>query len=158
MNRLKHKPAVHAFIVMQLSAVLILILGNNLTLASYGKVTLFVLFLSLVYDLVLFNQDHKRQQLLQRQKIQKMNINDSNGLYDQIHQVIKNTVNAISDSYELEIRYLEESIQRVRELHVESGGTCLQCTQAETGGDEQWIEWHSVKYPCPTIQALDGEK
>jgi hypothetical protein len=52
----------------------------------------------------------------------------------------------------------QEIIDIVREVHMESGGTCLQCTEAETGGDEKWIEWHSVKYPCPTIKALDDIK
>ena len=51
----------------------------------------------------------------------------------------------------------KQAIERVRELHMDSGsGQCLHCTQAETGGDEQWIEWHAVAYPCPTIQALEG--
>lgn len=50
-----------------------------------------------------------------------------------------------------------DAIERVRELHMESEGKCLYCTQAETGGDEPWIEWHAVDYPCPTIQALDGK-
>ena len=50
------------------------------------------------------------------------------------------------------------AIERVRELHMDSGsGQCLHCTQAETGGDEQWIEWHAVAYPCPTIKALGEE-
>jgi len=58
-----------------------------------------------------------------------------------------------------DLMILKNAIERVRELHMDSGsGQCLHCTQAETGGDEQWIEWHSVKYPCPTIKALDGDK
>ena len=58
-----------------------------------------------------------------------------------------------------DLMILKNAIERVRELHMDSGsGQCLHCTQAETGGDEQWIEWHSVKYPCQTIKALDGEK
>ena len=68
----------------------------------------------------------------------------------------------ITETYINDLRYAANkhylAIKRVRELHMESGGTCIQCTEAETGGDEQWIEWHSVKYPCPTIKALDGEQ
>ena len=53
----------------------------------------------------------------------------------------------------------QEIIRLVRELHMETGdGKCLQCTEAETGGDEFWIEWHAVDYPCPTIKAIDGEQ
>ena len=60
MNRLKGKPSVKAFVLMELSALIVLFLADDLTLAQYGKVTVFVLFLSLVYDLILFNQDHKQ--------------------------------------------------------------------------------------------------
>lgn len=46
---------------------------------------------------------------------------------------------------------LEESIQRVRELHKQSDdGGCIGC-----GIDSDW-EWSKV-YPCPTIKALDGK-
>jgi hypothetical protein len=56
----------------------------------------------------------------------------------------------------LDLKQVEEAVERVRNLHMESNGKCLQCTEAETGGDEFWIEWHSVDYPCPTIRALDA--
>ena len=51
----------------------------------------------------------------------------------------------------------QEIRERIRAIHMESDGKCLQCTEAETGGDEFWIEWHAVDYPCPTIKALDGD-
>jgi len=55
----------------------------------------------------------------------------------------------------------EEGRQEIRKfvqaIHMESDGKCLQCTEAETGGDDFWIEWKAVDYPCPTIKALDGE-
>jgi hypothetical protein len=60
---------------------------------------------------------------------------------------MKRTIEAIFDSYELEIRMLDEAIQRVRELHERKGNICLEC--ADTG-------WGT--YPCPTIKALDGEQ
>ena len=50
----------------------------------------------------------------------------------------------------------QEIRERIRAIHTESDGKCLQCTEAETGGDEFWIEWHAVDYPCPTIEALDN--
>jgi hypothetical protein len=57
----------------------------------------------------------------------------------------------------LDLKQVEEAVERVRNLHMESNGKCLQCTEAETGGDEKWIEWHSVDYPCPTIRALENQ-
>ena len=61
MYRLYGKPAVKAFGIMSLSGIIILIFGENFTPANTGKVIAFSLFLSLVYDLIIFNQDHKRQ-------------------------------------------------------------------------------------------------
>lgn len=70
---------------------------------------------------------------------------------------MKRTLEAICDSYELEIRILDEAIQRVRDLHkpmILDGApigweACVFCY-----GDDgsPWV------YPCPTIRALDGEQ
>lgn len=59
-----------------------------------------------------------------------------------------------------ELRKLTEAIERVRELHKKSsyGNHCPFCTDAIRDVDlDHW--WHGyVNYPCPTIQALDGEQ
>lgn len=57
-----------------------------------------------------------------------------------------------------ELAELREAIARVRELHKKiktqwiDGYVCSVCAEY-TKGYEEW-----VKYPCPTIQALDGEQ
>jgi hypothetical protein len=55
------------------------------------------------------------------------------------------------------VRYIElhkqktEAIQRVRELHYKTdGGYCHCCCQGS-------IECEPIRYPCPTIKALDGD-
>lgn len=46
-----------------------------------------------------------------------------------------------------------EAIQRVRELHKnwQERGLCEHCEDSNAGSG-------MMKYPCPTIQALDGEQ
>lgn len=60
-RKLKGKPSVKAFGIMSLSGMMALIFGENFTPANIGKIIAFSLFLSLIYDLILFNQDHKQQ-------------------------------------------------------------------------------------------------
>jgi hypothetical protein len=62
-----------------------------------------------------------------------------------MNKELKDTINALTDSYELEIRYLDEAIQRVRDLHqprVMSAQYCREC---------------GAFNPCPTTRALGGE-
>ena len=42
------------------------------------------------------------------------------------------------------------SIQRVRELHKQVGNVCHTCSTFDTA--------YLTLYPCPTIEALDGEQ
>ena len=70
-----------------------------------------------------------------------------------MNKELKDTLDALTDSYELEIRYLDESIQRVRELHkpVEVG-----IDYGDNYGDLGCPVCNEL-YPCSTIKALDGE-
>jgi hypothetical protein len=67
---------------------------------------------------------------------------------------MKRVFESICDSYELEIRMLDEAIQRVRELHSEMNGPADDTTCRACAVDE----FNYPEYPCPTIKALDGEK
>lgn len=69
-----------------------------------------------------------------------------------MNKELKDTLDALTDSYELEIRYLDESIQRVRELHQpgEPGSGFLAPKQS-------YCRECGAFNPCPTIKALDGE-
>jgi len=51
-----------------------------------------------------------------------------------------------------EYKEMREAIARVRELHQEVNGDCNICKNTYSNGNG-WI-----KYPCPTIKALDGEQ
>ena len=51
--------------------------------------------------------------------------------------------------------YVEQKLaamERVRELHSERNGSCRHCGFYFDGA-VKWI----AEYPCPTLQALDGE-
>ena len=53
---------------------------------------------------------------------------------------------------------LEADIKRVRELHYETvNGTCAACISALWTNDHGMHLFHT-KYPCETIEALDGEQ
>lgn len=52
-----------------------------------------------------------------------------------------------------ELIQASEAIQRVRKLHAPDKENC--CTECR---EELNDEWNWVEYPCPTIQALDGEQ
>lgn len=71
-------------------------------------------------------------------------------------EIIKNHLTSAYNAtkiIEMEVRILQEAIQRVRELHygvIDTGGIhCEECSDTEFG--------HYIEYPCPTIQALEGE-
>jgi hypothetical protein len=69
---------------------------------------------------------------------------------------MKRAFESICDSYELEIRMLDEAIQRVRELHKPVAG--IGVTECAVCIDDRMHWTESVEYPCPTIKALDGEQ
>jgi hypothetical protein len=51
----------------------------------------------------------------------------------------------------------EDLAQRVRKLHFDNGfGNCITCHISWENGFS--VSVFPVEYPCPTIQALDGEK
>ena len=66
-----------------------------------------------------------------------------------MNKELKDTLTALTDSYELEIRYLDEAVQRVRDLHIPNPRyvgehiPCVVCKET---------------IPCPTIKALNGEQ
>jgi hypothetical protein len=64
----------------------------------------------------------------------------------------KEKLDALCDSYELEIYALDATIQRVRELH-----RYLPCNCGD-GICTGFCEVCDDEYPCPTIKALDGEQ
>jgi hypothetical protein len=72
---------------------------------------------------------------------------------------MKRTIEAIFDSYEIEIRMLEESINRVRELHKPNGyNECIHCLEITELGGYDYLSDPTVTYPCSTIIALDGKQ
>ena len=72
----------------------------------------------------------------------------------EMNKELKDTINALTDSYEIEIRYLDEAIQRVRDLHVAGyDNACHICIKAL---DYDSYDAIYEEYPCSTIQALDG--
>jgi hypothetical protein len=73
-----------------------------------------------------------------------------------MNKELKDTLTALTDSYKIEIRYLDEAIQRVRDLHVaDYDNACQICIK---GLDYDSYEAIYEEYPCPTIKALDGEQ
>ena len=58
----------------------------------------------------------------------------------------------------------ELAVARVRELHViDEYGCCKHCSEEMCWGCQEWADCRKCecqchgKYPCPTIQALDGD-
>jgi hypothetical protein len=68
---------------------------------------------------------------------------------------VKNTITIEPiDELWLQVNALRESIQRVRELHIEINGPADDRTCSACAVDEH----NYPEYPCPTIKALDGDQ
>lgn len=63
----------------------------------------------------------------------------------------------IIDRLQHELSELEQTVQRVRDLHKEDEGYCSGCFVAEDDPNQPGIAVPSV-YPCDTIKALDGNE
>ena len=69
-----------------------------------------------------------------------------------MNKELKDTINALTDSYEIEIRYLDEAIQRVRDLH-QPGAVNPSFLKPR----QNYCRECGASNPCPTIKALSGE-
>lgn len=80
-----------------------------------------------------------------------------------MNKELKNTINALTDSYELEIRYLDEILQRVRELHKprtqEDGMVYCEanCEQEYPCSTIRVLGEDNNKHDCDFILDLDGQ-